>query len=77
MAKTKQRFSVLLLSSVALVIGVALALALAPSTAKAATTTYTTASPDGSLSRADPLQLIRVTEKQSTAEGILVPGQTE
>jgi N-acetylmuramoyl-L-alanine amidase/methionine-rich copper-binding protein CopC len=49
MAKTKQRF-VRLLSGLALVLGVVLALALAPSTAKAATTTYTTASSDGSLS---------------------------
>ena len=49
MAKTKQRFAGLL-SGLALVLGVVLALALAPSTAKAATTTYTTASSDGSLS---------------------------
>jgi N-acetylmuramoyl-L-alanine amidase len=49
MAKTKQRFA-RLAGCVALVLGVALALVLAPSTAKAATTTYTTASSDGSLS---------------------------
>ncbi len=74
MAKTKQRFSVLLLSSVALVIGVALALALAPSTAKAATTTYTTASPDGSLSSYSNMSQALSVAKQTGRPIAIDPG---
>ena len=74
MAKTKQRFSVLLLSSVALAIGVALALALAPSTAKAATTTYTTASPDGSLSSYSNMSQALSVAKQTGRPIAIDPG---
>ncbi|SES64409.1 N-acetylmuramoyl-L-alanine amidase [Olsenella sp. KH3B4] len=74
MAKTKQRFSVLLLSSVALAIGVALALALAPSTAKAATTTYTTASPDGSLSSYSNMSQALSVAKQTGRTIAIDPG---
>ena len=77
MAKTKQRFSVLLLSSVALVIGVALALALAPSTAKAATTTYTTASPDGSLSTYSNISQALSVAKQTGRPIAIDPGHGE
>ena len=73
MAKTKQRFA-RLASGVALVLGVVLALVLAPSTAKAATTTYTTASSDGSLSTYSNISQALSVAKQTGRPIAIDPG---
>ena len=73
MAKTKQRF-VCLVRGVALVLGVVLALVLVPSTAKAATTTYTTASSDGSLSTYSNISQALSVAKQTGRPIAIDPG---
>ena len=73
MAKTKQRFA-RLAGCVALVLGVVLALVLAPSTAKAATTTYTTASSDGSLSTYSNISQALSVAKQTGRPIAIDPG---
>jgi N-acetylmuramoyl-L-alanine amidase len=73
MAKTKQR-SVRLIRGVALVLGVVLALVLVPSTAKAATTTYTTASSDGSLSTYSNISQALSVAKQTGRPIAIDPG---
>ena len=73
MAKTKQRF-VRLIRGVALVLGVVLALVLVPSTAKAATTTYTTASSDGSLSTYSNISQALSVAKQTGRPIAIDPG---
>ena len=59
---------------VALVLGVVLALVLAPSTAKAATTTYTTASSDGSLSTYSNISQALSVAKQTGRPIAIDPG---
>ena len=73
MAKTKQR-SVRLIRGVALVLGLVLALVLVPSTAKAATTTYTTASSDGSLSTYSNISQALSVAKQTGRPIAIDPG---
>ncbi|WP_160327045.1 N-acetylmuramoyl-L-alanine amidase [Tractidigestivibacter scatoligenes] len=73
MAKTKQRF-VRLIRGVSLVLGVVLALVLVPSTAKAATTTYTTASSDGSLSTYSNISQALSVAKQTGRPIAIDPG---
>ena len=73
MANTKQRFA-RLASGAALVLGVVLALALSPSTAKAATTTYTTANSDGSLSTYSNISQALSVAKQTGRPIAIDPG---
>ena len=73
MANTKQRFA-RLASGAALVLGVVLALALSPSTAKAATTIYTTANSDGSLSTYSNISQALSVAKQTGRPIAIDPG---
>ncbi|WP_165443649.1 N-acetylmuramoyl-L-alanine amidase [Olsenella sp. Marseille-P4559] len=75
MAKTKQRF-IRLLSGVSLVLGVVFALVLVPSTARAATTAYTTASPDGSLSTYSNISQALSVAKQTGRPIAIDPGHS-